>query len=65
MPQFGAAHMGRLMSPNKKSKKEREKDLKVRQARLGDWEKEKEERIRKLLAQGYRVSIGVPIGYPS
>ena len=51
---FGAAHAGRLMSPKHRGQAKR--DLKVRQERLGDWEKEKEVRIKKLIAQGYRVS---------
>ena len=52
---FGAAHAGRLMSPKHRGQAKR--DLKVRQERLGDWEKEKEVRIKKLIAQGYRVSV--------
>ena len=54
MPMFGAAHAGRFLSPKQHNKTMR--DLKVREERLGDWQKEKEARIKKLIAQGYRVS---------
>ena len=54
MPMFGAAHAGRFLSP--KQHKKTMRDLKVREGRLGDWQTEKHARIKKLIAQGYRVS---------
>ena len=54
MPIGGSAHAGRFLSA--KQHKKTMRDLKVAEERLGDWQKEKAARIKKLLAQGYRVS---------
>ena len=54
MPIGGSAHAGRFLSA--KQHKKTMRDLKVAEERLGDWQKEKAARIKKLLSQGYRVS---------
>ena len=54
MPIGGSAHAGRFLSAKQHRKTMR--DLKVAEERLGDWQKEKAARIKKLLSQGYRVS---------
>ena len=63
MPMFGAAHTGRFLSA--KQHKNTMRDLKVREERLGDWQKEKEARIKKLISQGYRVSEKVKLNLPT